>query len=94
MERLRMAQAAAHSCDLFLAVGTSLAVEPAASLPYRALSRGAAVAILNLDVTPRDTPPLYLLQGQAGALLPALLHSAWPDGAPEGSAGEPLPPSQ
>jgi NAD-dependent deacetylase len=93
VERLRMAQAAAENCDLFLAIGTSLVVEPAASLPYRALSHGAAVAILNLDVTPRDTPPLYLLHGQAGVLLPALLRAAWPDEAPERPVAEPSTPS-
>jgi NAD-dependent deacetylase len=76
---LRAAQDAAAACDLFLAVGTSLVVEPAASLPYRALSHGASVAILNLDVTPRATPPLYMLHGQAGALLPALIRAAWPE---------------
>lgn len=77
-EALHAAQRAAESCDLFLAVGTSLVVEPAASLPYRALAHGASVAILNLDVAPRATPPLYLLHGRAGALLPALIQAAWP----------------
>jgi NAD-dependent deacetylase len=76
---LRAAQAAAEACDLFLAVGTSLVVEPAASLPYRALSHGASVAILNLDVAERATPPLYLLHGRAGELLPALVRAAWPN---------------
>jgi NAD-dependent deacetylase len=72
------ALAAAADCDLFLAIGTSLVVEPAASLPYRALNNGAAVAIINLDVATRATPPLYLLNGKAGDLLPALVRAAWP----------------
>lgn len=39
-ERLAPAMAAAKACDLFLSIGTSSSVEPAASLAYRAMERG------------------------------------------------------
>lgn len=45
-------QAAAQSADVFLAIGSSLTVEPAASLPKTAADRGATLAIVNLDPTP------------------------------------------
>ncbi len=70
---------AAHTCDVFLSVGTSGQVEPAASLPYQALHAGAAVAIINLDVTTRTrSDALYTIQGPAGQVLPALLRAVWP----------------
>ncbi len=47
---LEAATNAAKQCDVFFSIGTSGIVEPAASLAYRALSRGATVVIINLDV--------------------------------------------
>lgn len=73
------ALAAAKQCDLFLSIGTSGTVEPAASLPFRALNGGANVVVSNLDVPNRATPPLYYLNGQAGVLLPELVQRAWPE---------------
>lgn len=59
-------------CDVFLSVGTSGLVEPAASLPFSALAAGAAV----IEVNPRDTPltgsATIALRGTAGAILPLL----------------------
>lgn len=69
---------ASKHCDLFLSIGTSGNVEPAASLPYRALDSGAMVVITNLEVTNRASPPLYYLNGKAGILLPELVQRAWP----------------
>ncbi|MBP1465564.1 NAD-dependent deacylase [Candidatus Chloroploca sp. M-50] len=70
---LERAWAAAATCDVMLSIGTSGLVEPAASLPRLAYNRGATVAVLNLDVTPHNEERLYLLNGQAGSLLPALV---------------------
>jgi NAD-dependent deacetylase len=78
-DALEKATAATANCDLFLSVGTSGQVEPAASLPYWALRSGATVAIINLDVSARtDSPMLYKVRGPAGQVLPALLQAAWP----------------
>ena len=41
-------------CDLFLVVGSSLVVQPAASLPAVARQHGARVVIINRDPTPLD----------------------------------------
>lgn len=44
----------ASGADLFLVLGTSLTVQPAASLPEVALRRGAKLVIINAQPTPLD----------------------------------------
>jgi NAD-dependent deacetylase len=51
---LEKALTEARSCDLFLVVGSSLVVHPAASLPMIAKEGGARVVIVNRDPTPLD----------------------------------------
>lgn len=41
-------------CDLFLVIGSSLVVQPAASLPLLARDNGADLVIINKDATPLD----------------------------------------
>lgn len=77
-----MASVAAQQCDVFLAIGTSGVVEPAASLARYALHLGATVVIMNLDVRDEAAPPLYKLHGRAGEVLPALVQATWGDNAP------------
>lgn len=77
-QALNDALAATKQCDVFFSIGTSGTVEPAASLPYRALDAGAAVVVSNLDVPNRATAPLYYMNGRAGELLPELVQRAWP----------------
>ena len=48
------AAAWASGSDLFLALGSSLVVEPAASLPRIAKQNGASLVIINRDATPLD----------------------------------------
>lgn len=69
---LRAADAASH-CDLFLSIGTSALVYPAAGLAEAALGAGATV--IEINPNPTDlTPHAHLaLQGPSGQLLPALL---------------------
>ncbi len=57
---------AAESCDLFLAIGTSLAVHPAADLPLAAKSAGAELVIINGDHTPLDSHGDLVLQRKIG----------------------------
>lgn len=77
-EALARAWAAAAGCDLFLSVGTSGLVEPAASLPRVAYRAGAAVAVINLDVAGRAEGRVYELHGRSGQILPALVAAAFP----------------
>lgn len=53
-EEMERASEAAHACDLFLAVGSSLVVYPAAGLPIAAKRNGAKLVILNRDPTELD----------------------------------------
>lgn len=72
-DALAAAVAAAQSCAVFLSVGTSGLVEPAASLPHEALRRQAVVVEVNLGETPLSRQATALLRGPAGELLPALV---------------------
>lgn len=67
------AVAAAQSCDVFLSVGTSNVVEPAASLPFTALDAGATVIEVNPERTPLTARATIVLAGAAGAVLPRLV---------------------
>jgi len=51
---IQRARSLARESDVFLAIGSSLVVEPAASLPRTAASTGATVGIVNLESTPCD----------------------------------------
>ncbi|MDK2864509.1 MAG: NAD-dependent deacetylase [Thermotogota bacterium] len=53
-EALDKAMEFAEKADLFIAMGTSLVVYPAASLPLTAKSSGALLIIVNRDSTPYD----------------------------------------
>lgn len=70
---LARAQAAAQSCDLLLAVGSSLTVHPAAGLVGVAAEAGATVLVGNAEVTPYDDVAAEVLRGPLGTVLPALL---------------------
>jgi NAD-dependent deacetylase len=68
-------EAAAATCNLFLAIGTSLTVYPVARLPGIALEAGARLVIVNAEPTPLDRRAHAVLRGQAGELLPALVEA-------------------
>ena len=51
---LDMANLAARNCDMFLVLGSSLVVYPAAAFPEIAKKSGAILVIVNIDPTPLD----------------------------------------
>ncbi len=63
---LERAQAAAMECDVFLSVGTSHQVYPAAALPGLAAAVGAAVAVINPDSARPWPGSARYLTGKAG----------------------------
>jgi NAD-dependent deacetylase len=69
---LDRASSAATRCDVFLAVGTSALVYPAAGLPLVASKAGALVAEVNIEATPLSPHAALLLRGKAADVLPAL----------------------
>ena len=64
------------SADLFLSIGTSAVVFPAASLPTVAKRAGAYVVEVNPEPTPLTPAADEFLQGPAGTILPALVEAA------------------
>ncbi|QID19613.1 NAD-dependent deacylase [Nitrogeniibacter mangrovi] len=77
------AMAATAGCDLFITVGTSALVYPAAQLPQVAAEQGARVLQLNPQPTALDTIADWNLLGPAGTLLPALVHAAFGEAFPD-----------
>lgn len=61
--------------DVFLAVGSSLTVHPAASLPSRAQDAGATLAIVNLESTPLSATAEFDIRGDVTEVLPKLVES-------------------
>lgn len=67
------AMAAAENCDLFLAIGTSLGVTPAANTIARARAAGARTVIINDQPTERDQYASVSLRGDISEFLPELV---------------------
>jgi len=64
---------ATRTCDLFLSVGTSTVVYPAAQLPFLALSLGKRVIEVNPEVTDLTRHADIVFKGAAGEILPTLI---------------------
>ncbi len=69
---LQRARSLAQESDAFLAIGSSLVVEPAASLPRLAASTGGTVGIVNLESTPCDDVADAVVRGDVTEALPRL----------------------
>jgi len=69
------AVAAARSCDLFLAVGSSLTVQPAAGLCHVAVEAGADLVVVNAEPTPYDGLAALVIREPIGKTLPELVHA-------------------
>lgn len=78
-ETLQAAQQAASRCQVFLSIGTSTLVYPAAELPFLALESGATVVEINPHPTPLTDSATYTFQGPSGVILPQLLRAVWPE---------------
>ena len=70
---LSRAKELARLCDLFLVVGSSLKVTPAATLPRLALDRNVPLIIVNLQATPLDDYADVIIHAKAGRVLPSLV---------------------
>lgn len=67
------AEAVTMDCDLFIAVGSSLVVYPAAGFPIIAKQNGAGLIIINREETELDEIADLVLNAEAGPTLSALL---------------------
>jgi len=64
---------AARTAEVFISIGTSASVYPAAGLVQVAHQSGARVVIVNPDPTPADELAEWILGGPAGEILPRLV---------------------
>jgi NAD-dependent deacetylase len=79
LPRIELEQAiqAARSCDVFLSIGTSGVVQPAASLGFAARNKGAVVVEINAEPTPLTPKTDFVLHGKSGEILPELVKAVW-----------------
>jgi NAD-dependent deacetylase len=63
---LKEASLRSTSCDLFIVVGSSLVIYPAAYMPQYAVKSGAKLVIINLSSTHLDKKAVVLIRAKAG----------------------------
>jgi NAD-dependent deacetylase len=76
VEAMAQAEAAALACDLFLVLGSSLVVFPAAGLPLLAKRNGATLAIVNREPTDQDGFADLVLHDEIGQVMTAVAPEA------------------
>ncbi len=69
------AEHASKNCDVFIVIGSSLVVYPAASMPVVAKRSGASLIIVNREPTDLDSFADYIIRGSAGEAMDAILKS-------------------
>lgn len=70
------AEAATLDCDLFLAIGSSLVVFPAAGFPLKARQNGAKLVIINRDETDMDAYADLVVHEDIGTVLEPVMDLA------------------
>lgn len=68
-------EATSRSCnsDLFIVIGSTLVIYPAAYMPIYALDSGARLVIINLSATPMDKQASVLARAKAGETMPVVV---------------------
>ncbi|MEE8395154.1 MAG: Sir2 family NAD-dependent protein deacetylase [bacterium] len=82
-EAIDRASRETENCDLFMVIGSSLVVYPAAGFPLLAVKKGAPLVIVNLQETPHDPYAAVVVREKSGDVLPLVISGL--------SAGRPLP---
>ena len=72
-EAMQEAERRARASDLFVVLGSSLVVYPAASVPLHAKEGGATLVIVNLTPTPCDDAADVVIRGKAGEVMASVL---------------------
>ncbi|HWP56258.1 MAG TPA: Sir2 family NAD-dependent protein deacetylase [Candidatus Acidoferrales bacterium] len=73
VEAMSRAHELSEQAELFVVLGSSLVVQPAASFPVIAKQNGAFLAIINRDPTPLDALADFVHRGEIGEFFKALL---------------------
>jgi len=72
-EVLQEATSRSSSSDLFIVIGSTLIVTPAAYMPVYAVNSGAKLVIINLSSTPMDGQATTLIRAKAGEAMPRII---------------------
>jgi len=72
-DTLRKADEMISDCDLFIVLGSSLVVYPAAIYPQKALSLGAKIAIINIQETDIDNYAEVVIHEKIGDVFPKIV---------------------
>jgi len=62
-----------RNCDLFIVIGSTLVVYPAAYMPTYAKDCGAELVIINLSPTPMDSSATVLVASKAGEAMTRIM---------------------
>jgi len=62
-----------RNCELFIVIGSTLVVYPAAYMPVYAREAGAKLVIINLTSTPIDSQATVLIAGKAGETMAKIM---------------------
>ena len=88
---MQEAERRARAADLFVVLGSSLVVFPAAYLPVHARDAGATLVIVNLEPTPHDARADLVIRARTGEIMTAALAAMPRSVAPEGASPSWLP---
>ena len=72
-ETLTEAALRSQNCDLFIVIGSTLIVYPAAYIPTYAIKAGARLAIVNLMPTSLDHHATVVIHGKAGEIMTSVM---------------------
>jgi len=70
---LKEATSRSYNCDLFIVIGSTLVIYPAAYMPIYAINSGAKLVIINLSSTPMDREATVLIRDKAGETMSKVL---------------------
>ena len=74
---LEAAVTASRACQVFMSIGTSGVVQPAASLAHAARNNGSVVVEINAEPTPLTPKVDFAFHGRSGEILPELVEAVW-----------------
>lgn len=86
VEETKRAAHLSKNSDVFMAIGSTLLVQPASLMPGYAKAAGAFLSIINLSETPYDSACDVLIQGKAGEILKEIVNRVASD------TNKPMPP--
>ena len=73
VDEMRRAEICSRECDLFIVIGSSLLVYPAASMPIIAKQAGSKLVIINYTPTDMDSQADIVIHDKAGPVMKAIL---------------------